>query len=225
MARFTTTPKSARNYLIEHIGNIAGGPTILIRKSYCIPSSGGGSAASIDSGACLPSSCGTHAIASCGAVFWSGAEAFTETQKKRLLSPRLREKFADLTSWHALMPIRERFEQKAWEKSHLNWMTYMDLNLRLPELLRMRVDKMSMGVSLEGPRVPFLDHKFVELAMSIPEAVKIRGGQLKHILKNSVRGVIPDELIDRKKQGFRAALRVVHRQFGQLCPSRVGGIL
>jgi len=48
------------------------------------------------------------------------------------------------------MPIRERFEQKAWEKSHLNWMTYMDLNLRLPELLRMRVDKMSMGVSLEG---------------------------------------------------------------------------
>ena len=47
-------------------------------------------------------------------------------------------------------------------------MSYIDLNLRLPELLLMRVDKMSMGVSLEG-RVPFLDHKFVELAMSIPE--------------------------------------------------------
>ena len=134
-------------------------------------------------------------------VFWSGAEAFTETQKKRLLSPRLRQKFAGLTSWQALMPIRKRFDQKAWEKSHLNWMTYMDLNLRLPELLLMRVDKMSMGVSLEG-RVPFLDHKFVELAMSIPAAVKTRGGQLKHILKKSVRGVIPDELIDRKKQGF-----------------------
>ena len=46
-------------------------------------------------------------------------------------------------------------------------MTYLDLNLRLPELLLMRIDKMSMGVSLEA-RVPFLDHKFVELAMSIP---------------------------------------------------------
>jgi len=80
-------------------------------------------------------------------------------------------------------------------------MTYLDLNVRLPELLLMRVDKMSMAVSLEA-RVPFLDHKFVELAMSIPEAVKTRKGVLKYILKKAVRGVIPDELIDRKKQGF-----------------------
>jgi asparagine synthase (glutamine-hydrolysing) len=58
-----------------------------------------------------------------------------------------------------------------------------------------------MGVSLEG-RVPFLDHKFVELAMSIPERVKTRNGTLKHVLKKAVRGVIPDELIDRPKQGF-----------------------
>ncbi len=49
---------------------------------------------------------------------------------------------------------------------------------------------------------PSFDHKFVELAMSIPEAVKTNGGELKHILKKSVRGLIPDELIDRKKQGF-----------------------
>jgi len=83
----------------------------------------------------------------------------------------------------------------------LNWMTYLDLNLRLPELLLMRVDKMSMGVSLEG-RVPFLDHKFVEMAMSIPQSVKIKNGILKYILKKAVRGLIPDELVDRKKQGF-----------------------
>ena len=73
--------------------------------------------------------------------------------------------------------------------------------LRLPELLLMRVDKMSMGVSLEA-RVPFLDHEFVTLAMSIPSAVKTRNGILKYILKKAVRGVIPDELIDRPKQGF-----------------------
>ena len=65
----------------------------------------------------------------------------------------------------------------------------------------MRVDKMSMGVGLEG-RVPFLDHKLVELAMSIPESIKIKNGTLKYILKTSVRGLIPDELIDRRKQGF-----------------------
>lgn len=134
-------------------------------------------------------------------IFWGGAEAFTEAKKRRLLSPRLREQFTRQTSWDALKPIRRRFEEKSWEKSHLNWMTYLDLNLRLPELLLMRVDKMSMGVSLEG-RVPFLDHKFVELAMSIPTAIKTKNGVLKYILKKAVRGVIPDDLIDRRKQGF-----------------------
>lgn len=134
-------------------------------------------------------------------VFWGGAEIFTQKQKQHLISRALRSRLGGLTSWDALQPIRDRFEQKAWEKSTLHWMTYLDLNLRLPELLLMRVDKMSMGVSLEG-RVPFLDHKFVELAMSIPTSVKTKNGTLKYILKKAVRGVIPDELIDRKKQGF-----------------------
>jgi len=134
-------------------------------------------------------------------IFWSGAESFTESQKQKLLSPRLRAKLKGLTSWQAIKPTYDRFQEKAWEKSPLNWMSYADLNLRLPELLLMRVDKMSMGVSLEG-RVPFLDHKFVELAMSIPQAMKTKDGISKYILKKAVRGVIPDELIDRPKQGF-----------------------
>lgn len=134
-------------------------------------------------------------------IFWGGAEAFTEAQKSRLLSPRLKKAMAGKTSWDAIRPIRQQFLEKAQNPTWLNWMTYLDLNLRLPELLLMRVDKMSMGVGLEG-RVPFLDHKLVELAMSIPEEMKTRQGVLKYILKKSVRGIIPDEIIDRKKQGF-----------------------
>jgi asparagine synthase (glutamine-hydrolysing) len=134
-------------------------------------------------------------------LFWGGAEAFTQQQKQGLLSARLQSRLAGYTSWDALEPVRSRFQSKAWDTSYLNWMTYLDLNLRLPELLLMRVDKMSMGVSLEG-RVPFLDHRFVEFAMSIPAALKIRDGTLKHILKKAVRGLIPDTLIDRTKQGF-----------------------
>ena len=134
-------------------------------------------------------------------IFWGGAEAFTETHKARLLSPRLRKKLGAISSWEAIAPIYGRFKEKAKAPSWLNWMTYLDLNLRLPELLLMRVDKMSMGVSLEG-RVPFLDHKLVELAMGIPESVKTRNGTLKYILKKAVRGVIPDEVINRPKQGF-----------------------
>jgi asparagine synthase (glutamine-hydrolysing) len=135
-------------------------------------------------------------------VFWGGAEAFTETQKRRLLSERLRRELAGMTSWDALTPIRQRFDERASERSPLNWMTYLDLNLRLPELLLLRIDKMSMAASLEA-RVPFLDHKLVELALSIPAAVKTRDGELKHILKRAVRGVVPDDVIDRPKQGFR----------------------
>jgi asparagine synthase (glutamine-hydrolysing) len=149
-------------------------------------------------------------------VFWGGADVFTETQKRRVLSPAVLARLGGLTSWDAIAPIRRRFEEKAWERTHLNWMSYVDLNLRLPELLLMRVDKMSMGVSLEG-RVPFLDHRFVELAMSIPEDVKTRNDTLKHILKLAVRGLIPDEIIDRPKQGFGVP---VHEWF----LARLGGV-
>ncbi|HZQ16263.1 MAG TPA: asparagine synthase (glutamine-hydrolyzing) [Gaiellaceae bacterium] len=135
-------------------------------------------------------------------VFWGGAEAFTESQKRRLAGPALLEAVGDLSSWEALAPIRRRFEEAAWEPSHLHWMSYLDLRLRLPELLLARIDRMSMAAGVEV-RVPFLDHRFVELALSIPSAAKTRGGELKHLLKHAVRGVIPDELVDRPKQGFR----------------------
>jgi asparagine synthase (glutamine-hydrolysing) len=80
-------------------------------------------------------------------------------------------------------------------------MSYVDLNLRLPELLLMRVDKMTMGVGLEG-RVPFLDHRFVALAMSIPSALKTKNKTLKYVLKKAVRAIIPPDVLTRRKQGF-----------------------
>jgi len=146
-------------------------------------------------------------------IFWGGAEAFTEITKRKILSSDLKKKFKNYTSWEPLRPLYSHFKENAWEKSYLNWMSYLDLNFRLPELLLMRVDKMSMGVGLEG-RVPFLDHKFVELAMSIPESLKTKNGTLKYILKKSVRGQIPDNLIDRKKQGF--GVPIYEWFFGQL---------
>ena len=135
-------------------------------------------------------------------VFWGGAEAFTETQKQRLLSPMLRSELAGLSSWDALAPIRSRFESAAWERSHLHWMTYLDLRLRLPELLLARIDRMSMAVGLEV-RVPFLDHRLVELTLGIPSAMQTNGGELKKLLRRAVEGVLPPDVLDRPKQGFR----------------------
>jgi asparagine synthase (glutamine-hydrolysing) len=84
-------------------------------------------------------------------------------------------------------------------------MAYLDLNLRLPELLLMRVDKMAMGVALEA-RVPFLDHRFVEHALGVDPALRIRDGQLKYILRRAVRELLPPRLLDRPKQGFGVPL-------------------
>jgi len=60
---------------------------------------------------------------------------------------------------------------------------------------------MTMGVSLEG-RVPFLDHRFVSLAFSIPSALKTKNHTLKYVLKKAVDGIVPKKLIERPKQGF-----------------------
>lgn len=134
-------------------------------------------------------------------VFWSGAEAFTETEKKKLLSQKTKNELGEMSSFSVIEPIYKDFLKNAHEVSHLNWMSYADLCLRLPELLLMRVDKMSMGVSLEA-RVPFLDHKFVELAMSVPSKLKSKKNISKYILKKAVSNIIPQEIINRKKQGF-----------------------
>jgi asparagine synthase (glutamine-hydrolysing) len=134
-------------------------------------------------------------------IFWGGAEAFTEDAKKKILSKRLQDKFYNYSSYEFLRPIYENFLAKVKDKHPINWMTYLDLNFRIPDLLCMRVDKMSMAVSLEA-RVPFLNHKFVEFVMSIPGSMKIRNGNTKYLLKNSFRDIIPNEIINRKKQGF-----------------------
>jgi asparagine synthase (glutamine-hydrolysing) len=82
-------------------------------------------------------------------------------------------------------------------------MIYIELKQRLPELLLMRVDKITMSASIEA-RVPFLDHRLVEFTISIPMEVKIRDWQTKALLKRAVTGLIPDSIIHRPKQGFSA---------------------
>jgi len=79
-------------------------------------------------------------------------------------------------------------------------MTYLELKQRLPELLLMRVDKMTMANSVEA-RVPFLDHRLVEYAMSLSMEAKVHGGR-KHLLKQAVEGIVPREVLDRPKRGF-----------------------
>ncbi|MGH9940780.1 MAG: asparagine synthase (glutamine-hydrolyzing) [Pyrinomonadaceae bacterium] len=78
---------------------------------------------------------------------------------------------------------------------------YLDSKTYLPGDILTKVDRMSMAVSLEA-RVPLLDHKLIEFVTRIPAELKLKGLTTKHIFKRAVRGLVPDEILDRPKQGF-----------------------
>ena len=80
-----------------------------------------------------------------------------------------------------------------------------DLASWLPDNLLERGDRMSMAASLEL-RPPLLDHRLVELAFRLPSNVKVRRGTTKWVLKEVARRYLPDEVVDRRKVGFRVPL-------------------
>ena len=85
--------------------------------------------------------------------------------------------------------------------SPLDRMLYADSKLWLVDYLLLRGDKLTMANSLEA-RVPLLDHHLVEFAAKLPPNFKIKGKQRKYLLKQAAGRLIPDEIINRPKQGF-----------------------
>ena len=102
----------------------------------------------------------------------------------------------------AVAALYAEVDRRVYRPSQLDRMIGIELRQRLPELLLMRVDKVTMGSSLEA-RVPYLDHKLVEFALAIPSEVKYRDGVTKWVLKRVAERVGLDrELVYRRKRGF-----------------------
>lgn len=89
--------------------------------------------------------------------------------------------------------------------SDFNSLLLTDMQLVLENDMLVKVDRMSMSRSLEV-RVPFLDHKIVDFAFALPASFKIDSVQQKKILKNAFKSYLPQELYNRKKQGFEVPL-------------------
>jgi asparagine synthase (glutamine-hydrolysing) len=83
----------------------------------------------------------------------------------------------------------------------VNRMLYVDTKTWLPDELLVKADKITMANSIEL-RVPFLDHKFLEFAATLPENFKVRGLKTKFLAKKTLEGLVPQEILDRKKAGF-----------------------
>jgi asparagine synthase (glutamine-hydrolysing) len=97
-------------------------------------------------------------------------------------------------------PLARAFEA-AGHGDELNRMFAVDAETQLPDDLLLLTDKMSMAVSLEC-RVPLLDHELVEMAAAMPAAIKVKGGRLKHLMKQALSELLPAEILDRQKRGF-----------------------
>jgi asparagine synthase (glutamine-hydrolysing) len=139
-------------------------------------------------------------------LFWGGTVVYDETFKPRVLSAEMRTRSLGLSSYDVVRRYQELIASARPTSDFLARMTYLELKLRLPELLLMRVDKITMATSVEA-RVPFLDHHLVEYALSLSRAVKVEGASGKHILKRALESILPRDLLYRRKRGFGAPIR------------------
>jgi asparagine synthase (glutamine-hydrolysing) len=92
----------------------------------------------------------------------------------------------------------------------LGRMAYVDLKTWLPDDLLVKADKMTMAHSLEL-RVPFLDHRLVELGLSLPSELRLRGWSTKRLLRRALAPYLPKEIVGRRKMGFPVPLAAMFR--------------
>jgi asparagine synthase (glutamine-hydrolysing) len=136
--------------------------------------------------------------------YWGGAVDLTPTYLELLLT----RQWAD----HAHLPRTYAQQLHAdaasilGQHSLLQQMVWYEFEHRLPELLLMRVDKLTMAHSVEA-RVPFLDYRLVEFTMNLPDHVRLPDGATpKLLLKRTAERLLPREIIYRPKQGFAAPI-------------------
>jgi asparagine synthase (glutamine-hydrolysing) len=128
-------------------------------------------------------------------------EVFSPDMRNELLRPLLQ---AEIGAYDPAWPYARYYHHSlngGYSLDHLNRLMYVDVKTWLADAYLEKLDKATMAFSIEG-RLPFLDHRLVELAFQIPAHYKIRGLSTKRILKEALQGVLPDEVLRKRKHGF-----------------------
>jgi asparagine synthase (glutamine-hydrolysing) len=133
-------------------------------------------------------------------IYFDNFSVFSRERQADLLAPELR---SEVSIDNAFASMRGYFDAYP-EASLLQRMLYSDLKTYLHELL-MKQDQMSMAASIES-RVPFLDHKLVEFSTALPDELKLHGLTTKRVLREAMKGLLPDEILTRRKMGFPVPL-------------------
>ena len=131
---------------------------------------------------------------------------FTDDERQRILAPDARRLLGDhapFADYLAAAPKRDEFTGN-------DRFLYLDLSTYLPNDILVKVDRTSMGNSLEA-RAPFLDRRLVEFLLSVPPSLKLRGLTRKYLLRRATQGMLPKHIIARRKQGFSAPVAVWFR--------------
>jgi len=131
------------------------------------------------------------------AMFFDNFASIRLADQWSLLAPGLRSAATRATAYGA---SRAYFEKRNGHSTLLDRLLYADIKTYLVELL-MKQDQMSMATSIES-RVPFLDHKLVEFAALLPDEWKLRGLTTKRVLRESMKGLLPESILNRPKMGF-----------------------
>ncbi|MGH9869399.1 MAG: asparagine synthase (glutamine-hydrolyzing) [Candidatus Polarisedimenticolia bacterium] len=142
--------------------------------------------------------------------YLDGGTLFRRDDMRRLLHPDAFDRVVRDDPWRSRLALLTTPGQH-W----LSTLQQLDMHTYLPLDILTKVDRMSMAHSIEA-RVPLLDHKLVEFAAGIPPGLKLRNGQTKHIFKRAMEGLLPPEILHRRKQGFAVPLGRWFR--GQLGP-------
>ncbi|WP_323142281.1 XrtA/PEP-CTERM system amidotransferase [Massilia phyllosphaerae] len=133
--------------------------------------------------------------------YFHGVSRLTDRQRDQLFSQGFRD---DLQGYRAIDVMREH-AARAPTDDPLSLIQYLDFKTWLPGDILTKVDRASMAHSLEV-RVPLLDHTFCEYAATLPNDLKLRGGEGKYVLKKALEPHLPHDIMYRAKKGFSIPL-------------------